>query len=64
MKNLDIKGAILFGLTMVLLFGSLTFGKEFGYNNKVIIMCLILSIVLFVLFIKVEKRIAAAIIKS
>ena len=62
-ERLDIKGAILFGLTMVLLFGSLTFGKEFGYHNKAIIMCLILSILLFGIFIKVEKRIAAPLLK-
>jgi len=62
-EKLDAKGAILFGLTMVLLFGSLTFGKEFGYHNKLIIGGLILSIVLFVLFVKIEKRIATPLLK-
>jgi EmrB/QacA subfamily drug resistance transporter len=62
-EKLDLKGAILFGLTMVLLFGSLTFGKEFGYDNKAIIMCLILSIVFFILFIKTEKTISAPLLK-
>ena len=62
-EKLDIKGAILFGLTMVLLFGSLTFGKEFGYNNIAIITCFIMSIILFILFIKIEKRIAAPLLK-
>ena len=54
-EKLDIKGAALFGLTMVLLFGALTFGKEIGFGNKIIIMSLIGSLVLFILFIKVEK---------
>ncbi len=62
-EKLDIKGAILFGSSMVLLFGSLTFGKEFGYNNKFIITCLIISIMLFVLFINIEKRTAVPLLK-
>lgn len=56
-EKLDIKGAALFGATMVLLFGALTFGKEIGFGNKIIIMSLISSLILFILFIKVEKRI-------
>ncbi|OOM70028.1 multidrug resistance protein Stp [Clostridium puniceum] len=56
-EKLDLKGAVLFGMTMILLFGGLTFGKEIGFNNKIIIMCLIISVILFVIFIKVEKRI-------
>jgi len=62
-EKLDILGAILFGLTMVLLFGSITFGKEIGYNNIAIISCLIISIVLFGLFIRVEKNIKAPLLK-
>ena len=57
-EKLDIKGAVLFGLTMVLLFGALTFGKEIGFSNKIIIISLISSLVLFILFIKVEKGIS------
>lgn len=56
-EKLDLKGAVLFGMTMVLLFGALTFGKEIGFNNKIIITCLIISVILFAVFIKVEKRI-------
>ena len=62
-EKLDIKGAVLFGLTMVLLFGALTFGKEIGFNNKIIIMCLIISLVLFMLFIKVEKGMSQPLLK-
>lgn len=56
-EKLDLMGAVLFGITMVLLFGSLTFGKEIGFNNIIIILCLITSIILFAVFINVEKRI-------
>jgi len=62
-EKLDVKGAVLFGLTMILLFGSLTFGKEVGYENKLVILSFIVSIVLFILFIRVEKRIAAPLLK-
>ena len=62
-EKFDIKGAILFGLTMVLLFGALTFGKEVGYENKAIIASLILSIILFVIFIIVEKRTVQPLLK-
>jgi len=62
-EKFDIKGAILFGLTMVLLFGALTFGKEVGYENKAIIASLIFSIVLFVIFIIVEKRTVQPLLK-
>jgi EmrB/QacA subfamily drug resistance transporter len=62
-ERLDIKGAVLFGLTMVLLFGSLTFGKEIGYNNKAVISAFIISIVLFVIFIVVERRITSPLLR-
>jgi Na+/melibiose symporter-like transporter len=62
-EKLDIKGAFLFGLTMVLLFGALTFGKEIGFNNRIIIMCLISSLILFVLFIKIEKGMSQPLLK-
>lgn len=62
-EKLDIIGAILFGLTMVLLFGSLTFGKEIGYNNISVIVCFVVSIILFVLFIRVERKIKEPLLK-
>lgn len=57
-EKLDIKGAVLFGLTMILVFGALTFGKEIGYNNKGIILAFIVSVALFIVFIKVEREIS------
>ncbi|WP_026887918.1 MFS transporter [Clostridium beijerinckii] len=62
-EKLDIKGAILFGSTMVLLFSALTFGKEIGYDNVGIIMSFVISIVLFISFIIVEKRIDEPLLK-
>ncbi|WP_459479734.1 MFS transporter [Clostridium saccharoperbutylacetonicum] len=62
-EKLDIKGSAMFGLTMVLLFGALTFGKEIGYENKFIISSLISSIILFVLFIITERKIKAPLLK-
>ena len=62
-EKLDIKGAVLFGSTMLLLFGALTFGKEIGFSNKIIIVSLISSLVLFILFIKVEKGMRQPLLK-
>ncbi|WP_271813596.1 MFS transporter [Clostridium beijerinckii] len=62
-EKLDIKGAILFGSTMVLLFSALTFGKEIGYDNIGIIISFVVSIILFISFIIVEKRIDEPLLK-
>lgn len=62
-EKLDIKGAILFGSTMVLLFSALTFGKEIGYDNIEIIISFVVSIILFISFIIVEKRIDEPLLK-
>jgi drug resistance transporter, EmrB/QacA subfamily len=62
-EKLDIKGATLFGSTMVLLFSALTFGKEIGYDNIGIIISFVVSIILFILFIIVEKRIDEPLLK-
>lgn len=62
-EKLDIKGGFLFGMTMVLLFGGITFGKEIGYENKTIISALIISIILFILFIITQKRSVSPLLK-
>lgn len=62
-EKLDIKGGVLFGLTMVLLFGALTLGKEIGYDNKAIIISFIIAIVLFILFIIVERKMDEPLLK-
>jgi len=55
-EKLDIKGGILFALTIILLFGSLTYGKEVGLNNPIIILCFIFAIILFVIFISSQRK--------
>ncbi|WP_297426025.1 MFS transporter [Clostridium sp.] len=62
-EKLDIKGAFLFGLSMILLFGALTLGNDIGYENIGIIASFIVSIILFVLFIKVERRISTPLLR-
>lgn len=62
-EKLDVKGAILFGSTMVLLFGALTFGNEIGYNNIYVLSSLIISVILFIIFIMVERRITSPMLK-
>jgi EmrB/QacA subfamily drug resistance transporter len=57
-EKFDFIGAILFTVSIVLFFSSLTFGQEFGFNNPIIIGGFLVSIVLFMCFIYAEKRIA------
>lgn len=55
-EKLDGKGALLFTLAIVLLFGAIVEGQTIGYNNSYIIAALVISVLSFVLFIIVEKR--------
>ena len=55
-EKLDIVGGFLFGATMILLFGALTFGKEVGFDNIGIIISILASVILFISFILFEKR--------
>lgn len=56
-EKLDLKGAILFVISVVLLFGAITQGQTTGYDNPLIITALVISVVSFVMFIYIEKRI-------
>lgn len=62
-EKLDIKGAVLFTLSILLMFGTLTHGQEVGYSKPAIILGFILSVLLFAAFIYVEKRIAAPLLQ-
>ena len=53
---LDYKGTILFTLVIVLLFGSITLGQQYSYTNIYIVLALLISIVLFGLFVKFEMK--------
>ena len=52
---IDVKGSILFMISITLLFTSINFGQSLGYNNLFIIMSFIISLILFAIFIRVEK---------
>lgn len=55
--KLDAKGAILFTIAIVLLFGSLIIGEDVGYANPAIISGFIISVLSMTAFILVEKKI-------
>ncbi len=56
-ETLDISGAVLFVLAIVLMFSSLTSGQNIGFNKPIIILGIIGSLVAMVIFISVEKKI-------
>ncbi len=56
-EKMDGKGAILFTITMIALFVAIGQGQNTGYNNPLIIAAFILSIITFILFVIVEKKI-------
>ncbi|GAA0084692.1 MFS transporter [Clostridium sp. CTA-7] len=53
----DIKGTILFMISVILLFTSINFGQSIGYTNPIIIGAFIISCLLLFIFIKIEKKI-------
>lgn len=55
-EKLDIKGAVLFSVSIIALFGALNEGKEFGYTNIIIILGFLLALILFIIFIIIEKN--------
>lgn len=57
-EKLDLKGGIVFALTIILVFGALTYGKEVGFSKPIILLCFILAIIFFIAFIKLQRKIA------
>ncbi|WP_238884098.1 MFS transporter [Clostridium sp. YIM B02551] len=57
-EPLDIKGALLFAISIISLFGALVQGQEIGYDNKFIIGGFIIAVVAFIVFIYAERRIS------
>lgn len=55
-EKLDIKGALLFATSIVILFASLIQGHTMGYKNPIILGGFIVSIIAMILFIVVERR--------
>ena len=56
-EKLDIKGAALFTLAIIVLFGAMNIGQEYGYTHPIIILAFISSVVFLYAFIQVEKRV-------
>ncbi len=55
-EKLDVKGALLFAIAIVSLFGSLLIGEDYGYRHPYIIGGFILFVLSFVTFIIVENK--------
>ena len=53
--KIDVKGSILFMISITLLFTSINFGQSLGFTNMFIVMSFIISLILFAIFIRVEK---------
>ncbi|QXE18359.1 MFS transporter [Clostridium sp. 001] len=62
-EKLDIKGALLFVVATVSLFGALGQGQVKGYDNAFIISAFVISFITFVLFIIVEHKISMPILQ-
>lgn len=58
-EKFDIKGAFLFTLSTVLLFGALVQGQTIGYNNLAIISAFVIAFAAFAIFVWVEGKIEA-----
>lgn len=55
-KSMDLPGSVLFAAFVLLLFAGLLLGQQVGYRNTWIIISLVLSAVVFFIFIWVEAR--------
>lgn len=55
-EKFDLKGALLFIVATVLLFGALVQGKIIGYNHLTIISAFFIAVIAFILFIRVERK--------
>lgn len=53
----DIKGTLLFMISIILLFCSINFAQSMGFTNPIIIITLLFSLALLVAFIKIEGKI-------
>lgn len=55
-ESIDFVGAVLFGISVILLFYSLVKGETVGYGNHTILASFASAVFLFIIFIFVEKR--------
>lgn len=56
-ESIDFKGAILFGISIVLTFYSLSKGQQIGYSNYMIVIAFIAAVLLLISFVLLESRI-------
>jgi len=56
-EKIDIKGAILFFITVISLFSSLIGAQTLGYSNPLIIVSFIVALISFLTFITLERRV-------
>ena len=57
-EKLDFKGAVLFTLAIIVLFGAMNRGQEYGYTQPIIIVAIISALAILFAFIHVEKKVA------
>lgn len=55
-ENIDFLGAVLFGISVILMFYSLVRGQTIGYGNTVILASFAVAIFLFIIFIFIEEK--------
>lgn len=55
-EGIDFTGAVLSGITFILLFYSIIHGETAGYGNSVVILTFVMAIILFIIFISLEKK--------
>lgn len=55
-EKLDTRGAVLFAVFIVALFGSIIIGEDYGYSQPIIIGMFTISVISFIIFIIVEKK--------
>lgn len=54
--KIDVPGSLLFAFAILFLFSSLLLGQQYGYANIFIILSVLIGIILFILFVLVERR--------
>ncbi len=55
-EKLDVKGAFLFTVATILLFGAIVQGQTIGYNNPIMISAFVIAIIAFIVFIRIEGQ--------
>lgn len=62
-EKLDLKGALLFSVFVVLVFGSLLQGQDVGLNQPLIILGFVISLMALIYFVIVERKVEAPLLE-